>query len=108
MAGKNMTEAALQEIANRFRALGDPMRVKILYNLGTEELTVTEIVERCGGSQSNVSKHLSVLLTHGLVDRRREGTSAYYSVADKSIFTLCDQICGGIDRELAERRRAFE
>jgi DNA-binding transcriptional ArsR family regulator len=108
MAQKNMTEATFEEIAQRFRALSDPMRLKILYNLGTEELTVTDIVERTGGSQSNISKHLSTLLSHGLVHRRREGTSAFYSVTDLSIFALCDQVCGGIDRELAARRRAFE
>jgi len=103
-----MTETTFEEIAHRFRALGEPMRVKILYYLGHDELTVTELVERCGCSQSNVSKHLSNLLRHGLVNRRPEGTSAYYSVADKSIFNLCDQICGGIERDLAERSKAFE
>lgn len=108
MTHKKMTDATFDEIAQRFRALSDPMRLKILYKLGSEELTVTGIVERTGGSQPNISKHLSTLLSHGLVHRRPEGTSAFYSVTDLSIFDLCDQVCGGIDRDLVARRRAFE
>lgn len=107
MPRKNMTDATFDEIAQRFRVLSDPMRLKILHELATDELTVTDIVERTGGSQSNISKHLSTLLSHGLVSRRRQGTSAFYSVADPSIFQLCDQVCGGIERDLASRRKAF-
>lgn len=105
---EKMTDEAFDEIAQRFRVLSDPMRLRILYHLGREELSVSDIVERTGGSQSNTSKHLGTLLTHGLVQRRREGTSAYYSVTDLSIFDLCDQVCGGIERDLANRRKAFE
>ena len=104
---KNMTEEAFQAIAQRFRALSDAGRLRILFHLGKEELTVTELVERTGGSQSNISKHLSILLTQGLVERRREGTSAYYSIKDPSIFALCDQICGQIDEDLEKRPKAF-
>ena len=104
---KHMTEDAFAAIAQRFRVLSDPVRLKILYHLGAEELSVTELVKRTAGTQSNISKHLSVLLTHGLVHRRREGTSAFYSISDMSIFDLCDQVCGGIDRDLANRRKAF-
>lgn len=103
----NLTDEAFEAVAQRFRVLSEPMRLRILYKLAQEELTVTEIVERTGGSQSNVSKHLSTLLAHGIVDRRREGTSAYYSVADQSIFLLCDHVCGGIDRALEKKRQAF-
>lgn len=105
---KDMPDEAFDEIAQRFRVLSDPLRLKILFHIGKGELTVTEIVARTGGSQSNVSKHLATLSTHGLVQRRREGTSAYYSVADGSIFDLCDQVCGGIERGLADRRKAFQ
>jgi ArsR family transcriptional regulator len=68
---------------------------------------VTDIVEATGGSQSNVSKHLSLLLSHGLVGRRREGTSAYYSIIDDSVFDLCDNVCGGIENNLEAKRKAF-
>ena len=83
-------------------------RLKILYNLKTGEMTVTEIVETTGGSQSNVSKHLSLMLSHGMVGRRRKGTSAFYSIADPSVFDLCDNVCGGIENNLEARRQAFQ
>ncbi len=107
MTRNNMTDATFDQIAQRFRVMSDPMRLKILFHLGSEELSVSDIVERTGGSQSNISKHLSTLLAHGLVNRRREGTSAFYSVSDQSIFQMCDQVCGGIDRGLEARRKAF-
>lgn len=107
MPRKKMTDATFDEIAQRFQVLSDPMRLKILHQIATDELTVSAIVERTGGSQSNISKHLATLLSHGLVSRRREGTSAFYSVTDQSIFLLCEQVCGGIERDLASRRKAF-
>ena len=103
-----MNENTFEQIAERFRVLGDPLRLRILFHLGADQLTVTEIVERTGGSQSNISKHLSTLHTQGLVLRRREGTSTYYRVADPSIFDLCDQVCGGIERDLVRRTKAFD
>jgi DNA-binding transcriptional ArsR family regulator len=107
-ASKPMTDEGFEAVAQRFRVLSDPMRLKILCSLVTEELTVSRIVERTGGSQSNVSKHLATLLTHGLVKRRREGTSVYYSITDPAIFDLCNQVCDRIDRDLEKRRRALK
>lgn len=104
---KNLTNEAFDAISQRFRVLSDPMRLKILYNLRGGELSVSDIVEKTGGSQSNISKHLSMLLTHGMVHRRREGTSAFYSIADDYVFSLCDNVCGGIEAELEHRRNAF-
>jgi ArsR family transcriptional regulator len=103
-----MTEDAFDAVAQRFRVLSDPMRLKLLYTIGSGEMSVNELVEKTGGTQSNVSKHLSTLLTHGLVQRRRQGTSAFYSVTDAGIFNLCDMVCGGIDRHLESQRRAFQ
>lgn len=105
---KHMTEEAFDAVAQRFRVLSDPMRLKLLYSMGSGEMSVNELVEKTGGTQSNVSKHLSTLLAHGLVHRRRQGTSAYYSVADTGIFNLCDMVCGGIDRHLQNQREAFQ
>ena len=105
---KNLSDDAFEAISQRFRVLSDPMRLKILYNLSSGELSVSDIVARTGGSQSNVSKHLSLLLANGLVHRRREGTSAYYAIADQSVFELCDNVCGGIESDLENRRKAFQ
>jgi DNA-binding transcriptional ArsR family regulator len=104
---KQMTEEAFDAVSQRFRVLSDPMRLRLLYTIGGGEMSVNELVEKTGGTQSNVSKHLSTLLTHGLVQRRRQGTSAFYSITDQSIFNLCDMVCGGIDRFLQSQRDAF-
>jgi DNA-binding transcriptional ArsR family regulator len=105
---RNLSQEAFEAISQRFRVLSDPLRLKILYNLKSGEMSVTDIVETTGGSQSNVSKHLSLLLSHGIVGRRRAGTSAYYSISDPSVFDLCDNVCGGIENNLEVRRQAFQ
>lgn len=105
---RNLSNEAFEAISQRFRVLSDPLRLKILYHLKGGEMSVTDIVEATGGSQSNVSKHLSMLLSHGLVGRRRQGTSAYYSIIDDSVFELCDNVCGGIEHNLETRWRAFQ
>jgi DNA-binding transcriptional ArsR family regulator len=89
-------------IAARLRVIGDPSRIRILDQLRDGELSVTALSERLETSQQNVSKHLGILLQAGIVGRRKEGTSALYSVADDSVFELCEQICGGLQDRLAE------
>lgn len=71
----------LNHIAAVFRALGEPMRLRILEALGTAEQSVNQLVAATGTSQPNVSKHLGLLLNAGLVRRRKDGVSVYYSVA---------------------------
>jgi DNA-binding transcriptional ArsR family regulator len=90
-------------VAERFKVLSEPMRLRLLYALMDGEKTVSELVRESGSVQANVSKHLSVLLDAGILGRRKEGTSAYYRIADESIFELCDLVCGSIhDRLVAE------
>jgi len=88
-------------IARRFRALGEPMRVRILDLLRDEELSVAALAERLGAGQQNVSKHLGVLVDAGMLARRKEGTHAYYRIADEGVFTLCEQVCGSLQEQLA-------
>jgi DNA-binding transcriptional ArsR family regulator len=89
-------------IAERFRVLGEPMRIRLLDSLRYEQATVQELQERLGASQQNVSKHLGILLRSGIVARRKEGNFSVYSIADEAIFELCEQVCGGLHREAAE------
>jgi DNA-binding transcriptional ArsR family regulator len=83
----------LTEIARNFRLLGDPMRLLILHTLKKGELTVNEVVAITGSSQPNISKHLAILNRAGLVRRRKEGTSVFFSIAAQFIFKLCDTVC---------------
>ena len=89
-------------IARRFRVLSEPMRIKLLDRLREGGATVAELQEATGASQQNVSKHLGVLLQSGLVARRKEGNFARYEIADDSVFELCEQVCGGLRRQLEE------
>lgn len=89
-------------IATRLRVIGDPNRIRILDQLRGGELSVAQLTDRLGTSQQNTSKHLGVLLQAGIVSRRKEGTSAWYSVADPGVFELCEQVCGGLQTQLAE------
>jgi DNA-binding transcriptional ArsR family regulator len=88
-------------IARRFRALGDPMRVRILDLLRDGELSVSTLAERLGAGQQNVSKHLAVLTDSGMLSRRKDGTHVYYRVADEGVLALCEQVCGSLQLQLA-------
>jgi DNA-binding transcriptional ArsR family regulator len=95
-----LPESLAELIAQRFRVLGDPLRIKLLDRLRLGEATVQELTEASGSSQQNVSKHLRVLLAAGVVRRRQEGNFARYAVADEGVFALCDEVCGGLRRQL--------
>ena len=89
-------------IAERFRILGEPMRIRLLDALREGEATAQELEEATGASQQNVSKHLGVLLRAGIVARRKEGNFSVYSIADEAIFSLCEEVCGNLHRQVAE------
>ncbi len=102
------SDALLEEIASRFRLLGEPMRLKILSALSQGERSVGELVEQLGAKQSNVSKHLQAMADEGLLRRRRVGTTIIYMIDDPTILNLCDVVCGGVRARITERARMFE
>lgn len=93
-----------QMVAERFKALAEPARLRILDTLRNQELTVTEIMTATGLSQANVSKHLSVLHAQRFVLRRKEGLRVYYALADAGVLQLCEIMCGRLARDAAERQ----
>jgi DNA-binding transcriptional ArsR family regulator len=97
-----LTDALVELIAQRFRVLGEPMRIKLLDRLREGDATVGELREALGASQQNVSKHLGVLLAAGMVSRTKRGTSSVYAIADPAVFELCELVCGGVRRQLSE------
>lgn len=101
--GSEMPDEMLNSIANRFKVLSEPMRLKILRAICTGEKTVQEIVEEAEASQANVSKHLSLMYENGLVDRRKDGLKCYYRLADESFFQVCGLISKSIENNLQER-----
>jgi DNA-binding transcriptional ArsR family regulator len=89
-------------IAQRFRVIGEPMRIKLLDHLRVGPATVGDLSHGLGATQQNVSKHLGVLLQAGIVAREKRGNHAVYSIQDESVFELCEQVCGGLRRRIAE------
>ena len=97
-----LPDPLIELIARRFRVIGEPMRIRLLDLLREREVSVGELREATGASQQNVSKHLGVLLEAGIVGRRKDGNQVFYSIADESIFRLCEEVCGGLQRQVAE------
>lgn len=104
---RNLSEVALEKVAERFKVLSEPMRLKLLYALMDGEKSVSELVQETGGMQANVSKHLGLLLDDGMVGRRKQGLNSYYRITDESIFELCDLVCGSIHDRLAAELEDF-
>lgn len=97
-----ISEPLADLIAQRFRVIGDPLRIRLLDRLRDGSATVGELVEAVGGSQQNVSKHLGVLHQAGIVSRTKEGTAVRYEIIDDTVFALCEQVCGGLRAQLEE------
>src|SRR5579863_8729788 len=77
-----LPEPLIELVAQRFRVLGEPMRIKLLDRLREGEATVSELQEALGASQQNVSKHLGILHGAGMVNRTKYGNHTRYAIAD--------------------------
>jgi len=95
-------------VAQRFRVIGEPMRIRLLDQLRDGERSVGDLVEALGATQQNVSKHLGVLYQAGIVGRRKDGNRVIYAIADDSVFALCETVCGGLARQVAEIAQLLE
>jgi len=89
-------------IAARFRLLGEPMRIRILDSLRTGVASVGELADALETTQQNVSKHLAILHSAGVVAREKEGNRVLYSIADPAVFELCEHVCGGLRRQIEQ------
>ena len=97
-----LPEALVELIAQRFRVIGEPMRIRLLDALRDGPLTINELAEALGATQQNVSKHIGVLAQAGIVGRKKDGNRVRCSIADDSIFELCELVCGGLRQQVAE------
>src|SRR6476660_9586116 len=96
---KALSDAALTMIAARFRALSEPVRLRLLNTLMQGERSVTQLVEASGTGQANVSKHLAMLRDAGMVATRRAGLMTMCSIADPAIVQLCEIMCDRLKTE---------
>lgn len=74
--------------ARALKAMSHPLRLKILCILGEQEVSVQNIVDRAGSSQSNISQHLAILRENGLLVTRKEANRIYYRVGDARILQI--------------------
>jgi DNA-binding transcriptional ArsR family regulator len=104
----SLPDELVELIAERFRALAEPTRIKLLDRLREGEATVLELTALVGTTQQNVSKHLNLLQHAGVVTRRRQGNFAYYRIVDETVFALCDAVCGSLQDRFATLSRVSE
>lgn len=97
-----LADPLVELIARRFRMLAEPMRIKLLDRLREGEASVNDLVAATGTTQQNVSKHLAMLADAGIVGRRKAGNQVWYRIVDETVLALCEEVCGGVRRALAE------
>ncbi len=106
-SAESVPPEVVQQVADYFSVLSEPMRLRILNLLRDGEKCVQDLVEATSTSQANVSKHLKVMLQAGILNRRSEGTSAYYSVADELTFELCNLVCDRLASRIEQQAQHF-
>ncbi len=81
-----------EHVAATIKAIGHPLRLRILALLTAGDYRVNDLVDRLGVSQSSVSHHLNILRVRGVVSMTREGTSSWYALSDPQVKTLMRNI----------------
>ena len=103
MRSKPLAPETMRAVAERFKVLAEPARLSVLNELRGGPRSVSELIEATGLNQANLSKHLQLLHAHGFVARRRDGAFVIYALADRSVFELCDIMCGQLKRRADEQ-----
>ncbi len=89
---RRLTDGELAGVAQHFKLLGEPMRLKILQAVCGAPRTVNDIVSAVGATQANVSKHLSLLAAAGILTRNKDGQCVYYGMKDPLTLKLCELV----------------
>ena len=82
----------IDRASRSLKAMSHPLRLKILCTLGDQEISVQDIVEHVGTSQSNISQHLAILRDKGILDSRKDANRVYYRVGDQRTLRLIDMM----------------
>ncbi len=78
----------IEQAARAMKAIAHPLRLEILCVLSDQEVSVQDIVDAVGTSQSNISQHLAILREKGILRTRKEANRVYYAVSDKRTLQL--------------------
>ena len=89
---RDLTDPELEKVAEQFHLLGEPMRLKILQAICRRPLAVGDIVAATGATQSNVSRHLSLLAAAGVITRHKDGQFVYYELSSPLTMKLCELV----------------
>jgi DNA-binding transcriptional ArsR family regulator len=95
-----LMEKVFSRVADYFSVLSEPSRLRIMYAICSGEKSVSEVVQLCGSSQANVSRHLAALHKSGILLRRKEGTIVFYSIADNATVKMCQTVCAKMAESL--------
>jgi DNA-binding transcriptional ArsR family regulator len=81
-------DSDINRASRALKAMSHPLRLKILCTLGEEEVSVQDIVEQVGTSQSNISQHLAILRDKDILSARKDANRVYYKVSDPRLLQL--------------------
>ncbi len=104
---ESLSEPMIDTVAQWFKLLSEPARLRLIRALMEGEKTVGALTVELDGNQPNVSRHLTALHEGGLLTRRKDGNSTYYSIADPVVFDLCDLACSSSKRFMQKKIAAF-
>jgi DNA-binding transcriptional ArsR family regulator len=91
-------------VARYFGVLSEPTRLRIMHTICQEERSVTAIVAATGFTQTNVSRHLALMHSVGVVSRRREGNVVYYQITDPEFIEICRTVCVRIAGQIDDQK----
>ena len=102
-----LSPAAIVLVAARFKVMGEPFRLRLIQALDRGEKSIGALAEELGASQPSVSKHVKILHDSGLIARRQEGNTVYCSIADATVFELCDVVCSSLRERIAQQSQSL-
>ena len=102
-----LPEDLAELIARRFRAIAEPMRVRLLDRLRDGEASVNELAEQLGaGAAERLQAPGRPRRRRHRSRRRKDGNHVYYRIVDEGVLGLCEQVCGSLQAQLADPDRA--
>ena len=102
-----LSPEAIALVAARFKVMGEPFRLRLMQALDQGEKSIGELAQELSSSQPNVSKHAKILIDAGLIARRQEGNTVYCSIADPSIYELCDVVRASLRGQIEKQNQSL-
>ena len=102
-----LSPEAIGLVAARFKVMGEPFRLRLIQALDRSEKSISALAEELAASQPNVSKHVKILYDSGLIARRQEGNTVYCSIADATVFELCEVVCSSLRERIAQQNQSL-